>query len=117
MMAWRLHFRPAVECTRLCLTPGVPPGSWLPVRMRRVAMNETFRQVGEILIQIVSNLTNPDAWRQVLERPEVFWAAFIAVSVIVFTETGLLFGFFLPGDSLLVTVGIVAHAAGWPIHI
>lgn len=29
---------------------------------------------------------------------------------IVFTETGLFFGFFLPGDSLLVTAGIVAAA-------
>jgi len=29
---------------------------------------------------------------------------------IVFTETGLFFGFFLPGDSLLVTAGILAAA-------
>jgi membrane-associated protein len=80
-------------------------------------MDDTLGQVWDILVQIVSNLTNPDAWRQVLERPEVFWAAFIAVNLIVFTETGLLVGFFLPGDSLLVTVGIVAHSAGWPIHL
>ncbi len=32
----------------------------------------------------------------------------LALIVIVFTETGLLFGFFLPGDSLLVTAGIFA---------
>ncbi len=32
----------------------------------------------------------------------------VALIVIVFTETGLLFGFFLPGDSLLVTAGIFA---------
>jgi len=31
-----------------------------------------------------------------------------ALSAIVFTETGLLVGFFLPGDSLLVTAGIFA---------
>ena len=31
-----------------------------------------------------------------------------AICVIVFVETGLFFGFFLPGDSLLVTAGIVA---------
>jgi membrane-associated protein len=30
------------------------------------------------------------------------------IAVIVFTETGLLIGFFLPGDSLLVTAGIFA---------
>ncbi len=32
----------------------------------------------------------------------------LALVIIVFTETGLLFGFFLPGDSLLVTAGIFA---------
>jgi len=32
------------------------------------------------------------------------------VCAIVFTETGLFFGFFLPGDSLLVTAGILAAA-------
>ena len=31
-----------------------------------------------------------------------------AIAVIVFTETGLFVGFFLPGDSLLVTAGIFA---------
>src|SRR5579885_3621488 len=79
-------------------------------------MEDTLQQVWAILVHIVTNLTNPDAWREVLEKPEVFWAAFIAVTLIVFTETGLLVGFFLPGDSLLVTVGIVAHGAGWPVQ-
>jgi len=32
----------------------------------------------------------------------------LAIATIVFVETGLLVGFFLPGDSLLVTAGIVA---------
>jgi membrane-associated protein len=32
----------------------------------------------------------------------------LALTIIVFTETGLLVGFFLPGDSLLVTAGIFA---------
>jgi membrane-associated protein len=34
----------------------------------------------------------------------------IGVAVIVFAETGLLIGFFLPGDSLLFTAGILAAA-------
>jgi membrane-associated protein len=33
-----------------------------------------------------------------------------AMTIIVFAETGLLFGFFLPGDSLLVTAGVFAGA-------
>lgn len=32
----------------------------------------------------------------------------IALIVIIFAETGLLIGFFLPGDSLLVTAGVLA---------
>ena len=31
-----------------------------------------------------------------------------AMTIIVFAETGLLIGFFLPGDSLLVTAGVFA---------
>ncbi len=78
-------------------------------------MEDTLTQVWQILVQIVSNLTNPEAWQEVLRRPGVYWAALIAVTLIVFAETGLLFGFFLPGDSLLVTLGIVAYGADWPI--
>ena len=33
---------------------------------------------------------------------------YIALAIIVFTETGLMIGFFLPGDSLLVTAGLFA---------
>ncbi|HEY6064600.1 MAG TPA: DedA family protein, partial [Thermoanaerobaculia bacterium] len=33
-----------------------------------------------------------------------------AMTAIVFAETGLLVGFFLPGDSLLVTAGVFAAA-------
>src|SRR3954469_3297865 len=33
---------------------------------------------------------------------------YIALAIIVFSETGLMIGFFLPGDSLLVTAGLFA---------
>lgn len=33
---------------------------------------------------------------------------YVALAIIVFSETGLMFGFFLPGDSLLVTAGLFA---------
>jgi len=79
-------------------------------------MEETLAQVGTILVQVLSNLTNPDAWREALSAPGVVVAAFLVLNIIVFTETGLLFGFFLPGDSLLVTAGIVAYSVGWPVH-
>src|SRR6202043_190212 len=38
------------------------------------------------------------------------WGGPILVCVIVFIETGMFVGFFLPGDSLLVTAGVFAGA-------
>src|SRR5215218_6949668 len=80
-------------------------------------MDELFTQVGHLLVQVVTNLTNPEAWKAALGAPGVTLAAFIVLTLIVFTETGLLFGFFLPGDSLLVTAGVVALMVGWPVHV
>lgn len=39
----------------------------------------------------------------------VRWGGLLALVIIVFAETGLLIGFFLPGDSLLVTAGIYCN--------
>jgi membrane-associated protein len=36
------------------------------------------------------------------------WGGYFALAGIVFSETGLMVGFFLPGDSLLVTAGLFA---------
>ena len=38
------------------------------------------------------------------------WGGLLMLVAIVFAETGLMIGFFLPGDSLLVTAGIFAAA-------
>ena len=38
------------------------------------------------------------------------WGGLFLICAIVFIETGLLIGFFLPGDSLLVTAGILSAA-------
>jgi membrane-associated protein len=38
----------------------------------------------------------------------VSWAGYVGLFAIVFAETGLLIGFFLPGDSLLFTAGLFA---------
>ncbi len=40
----------------------------------------------------------------------IHWGGAVLVCVIVFIETGLFAGFFLPGDSLLVTAGVFAAA-------
>jgi membrane-associated protein len=38
----------------------------------------------------------------------IAWGGYVGLTVIIFAETGLLIGFFLPGDSLLVTAGILS---------
>jgi len=43
------------------------------------------------------------------------WGGTLLVCVIVFVETGFFFGFFLPGDSLLVTAGV--FAATGQLHV
>jgi membrane-associated protein len=53
----------------------------------------------------------------VLGEPEFALLAFVALNLIVFVETGLLIGFFLPGDSLLVTAGVVCAASGWSLPL
>ena len=40
------------------------------------------------------------------------WGGYTVLLLIVFAETGLLAGFFLPGDSLLVTAGLLASSEG-----
>jgi len=46
----------------------------------------------------------------------VAWAGYAGMAAIVFTETGLFVGFFLPGDSLLVTAGLLS-SQGLPLNI
>jgi len=54
----------------------------------------------EILQEFFSNLYRFDEL--------IRWGGYLVLVVIVFAETGLLAGFFLPGDSLLVTAGLVS---------
>lgn len=54
----------------------------------------------EFLLDFFSKLQNLDEL--------IKWGGVLALVAIVFAETGLFFGFFLPGDSLLVTAGLFA---------
>jgi len=56
----------------------------------------------EFLYEILTGAYSLDALIQ--------WGGYILLVVIVFTETGLLVGLFLPGDSLLITAGLLAGA-------
>ncbi len=62
------------------------------------------------LLEVWRSLTNPDQLIQLLTQVLTGWLGYGLLAFIVFAETGLLVGLFLPGDSLLFTVGVVAGA-------
>ncbi|MBM3814751.1 MAG: hypothetical protein FJW20_24260 [Acidimicrobiia bacterium] len=64
----------------------------------------------EALLDFLRILTTPDRLIQLLTTVFSGWWGYGLLAGIVFSETGLLMGFFLPGDSLLFTVGVVAGA-------
>jgi membrane-associated protein len=69
------------------------------------------------LIQFLHSLTDPDKLIQLLSTVLTGWYGYLVLFAIVFAESGLLVGFFLPGDSLLFTVGVVAGAGKLPIGL
>ena len=50
-------------------------------------------------------------------RALVQWGGYVGLTAIVFVETGLLVGFFLPGDSLLVTAGLLAAQPQFGLNV
>jgi membrane-associated protein len=75
-------------------------------------MAELFQQLRDVF----ANLFNSHELMLVLARPQMMVAAFVALNLIIFIETGLLWPI-LPGDSLLVTAGLVAYSAGWNLTL
>jgi len=55
-------------------------------------------------------LTTPERLIQLLGTLLTGWLGYAVLFGLVFAETGMLVGFFLPGDSLLFTVGVVCGA-------
>ncbi|HMQ69241.1 MAG TPA: VTT domain-containing protein [Ignavibacteria bacterium] len=45
------------------------------------------------------------------------WGGLTVLIIIIFAETGLLIGFFLPGDSLLITAGLIAAQGYLDIYV
>ena len=64
----------------------------------------------EGLLEFLRTLTNPEKLIHLLSEVLGGPLGYLMLVAIVFAETGLLMGFFLPGDSLLFTVGVVAGA-------
>ncbi len=68
-------------------------------------MQDLFEKV----LALCGKLFSSQALMETLADPSFTVAAFIVVTLVIFTETGLLVGFCLPGDSLLVTTGLVFY--------
>ena len=62
------------------------------------------------LLEVWRSLTDPDRLIHLLSQVITGWWGYALLAGIVFAESGLLVGLFLPGDSLLFTVGVVAGA-------
>ena len=57
-------------------------------------------------LQWLIGLAKPENLRVMAEA--YGWVGYVLLTAIVFSETGLLIGFFLPGDSLLFAAGFLA---------
>ena len=62
------------------------------------------------LLDVWRSLTDPDCLIHLLSQVVTGWFGYALLAGIVFAESGLLVGLFLPGDSLMFTVGVVAGA-------
>jgi len=64
----------------------------------------------EFIKDIYNIVTEKDFLRNL-----IMWGGYIGLFIIVYSETGLFLGFFLPGDSLLVTAGLLAATPVSPV--
>jgi membrane-associated protein len=64
----------------------------------------------ESLFHVLRSLFDPEGLKELIRS-----GGPLLICGIVFVETGLFVGFFLPGDSLLITAGIFAAAAAVPL--
>jgi len=64
----------------------------------------------QALLDFLRTLTTPERLIQLITTVLTGWLGYGLLFSVIFAETGLLTGFFLPGDSLLFTVGVVVGA-------
>jgi membrane-associated protein len=69
------------------------------------------------IVDFIRSLTDPERLIRLLSTVLSGWLGYAALFGVVYSETGLLVGFFFPGDSLLFTVGVVAGAGNGQLKI
>src|SRR5690349_12785595 len=58
-------------------------------------------------IRWLMGLAQPENLQALVNLSGPWWVSYLILSAIIFSETGLLVGFFLPGDSLLFAAGLL----------
>ncbi len=85
------------------------------MRQSRVCPNpqlcEAWNRLPHSILHFLQSLYSPEGLRELIR-----WGGPPLVCLIIFVETGLFVGFFLPGDSLLVTAGIFAGQNVLPLR-
>jgi len=67
--------------------------------------------------RLLKELTQPEELRKLVNLWGPAWVGYAVLTGIIFSETGLLVGFFLPGDSLLFCAGVLASKQVFDIFL
>src|SRR5262245_22709050 len=59
-------------------------------------------------VEYLIGLAQPEDLRALVNLAGPWWVSYLILFAIIFSETGLLVGFFLPGDSLLFAAGLLS---------
>ena len=62
-------------------------------------------------------LAKPENLKDLVNLGGPEWVSYAILSAVVFSETGLLVGFFLPGDSMLFAAGFLASQQVFDIYL
>ena len=94
---------------------GGPLGSRVSQASHDVALGfVNIQPIGSRMASIIAglkwlvSLAHPDHLREIVNLGGSWWVGYLVLAAIIFSETGLLVGFFLPGDSLLFGAGFLA---------
>jgi len=86
--------------------------------LTRTGRTESFRDCGWFVPETLPVDFLKDFIDRLRDLPAlVQWAGYVGLTAIIFTETGLLIGFFLPGDSLLVTAGLLCSQPEFGLNV
>ncbi len=70
-------------------------------------MSDVFQWLWE-QVNWLRGLAKPESLKELANLGGAWWVSYSVLAAVIFSETGLLVGFFLPGDSLLFAAGFLA---------